>query len=277
MKSIVNLNPELGGLSLSENKLVLKTVEDKHAILTINRPKAMNIIDNEVLEELFAHLQELNQDEKVKCVIITGSGEKAFIGGANVKAMKEMDPVEAKQFSQIGQEVLNFMESTMSKPVIAAINGHALGGGLEVAMAADIRVASENAKLGAPEINLGIIPGYGGTYRLPQIVGAGKAKELIYTGKLIDAQEAEQIDLVDKVTSQEELMNTVRELAQKITSKSLRTLNFAKEAVNMGLQEPSDKAVQYERNVFSLCFATEDQKEGMSAFLEKRDPEFVDR
>jgi len=242
-------------------------------LIRINRPKFLNALNRAVLEQLYSEMQNLEKDQNTDCVIITGSGSKAFVAGADIDELKNMTCIEAKAFSRLGHEIFSYIEN-YDKPIIAAINGYALGGGLELALSCDIRIAAESSKLGFPEINLGIIPGFGGTQRLPKVVGIGKAKEMIFTGKTIDAREAEKIGLVNKVVADGELLNTVKELADNIASKSGFALKLAKESINKGFAEHLETGVIIENNAFSLCFSTDDQKEGMSAFLEKRKPVF---
>ncbi|MGI6226212.1 MAG: short-chain-enoyl-CoA hydratase [Peptococcales bacterium] len=248
-------------------------VENDIAEITINRPKALNALNSQTLQELASVVEEVSQNQDVKVVIITGSGEKAFVAGADISEMCEKKPIEARSFSRLGQKVFSAIEN-MPQVVIAVVNGFALGGGCELALACDLRVASTKAKFGQPEINLGIIPGFAGTQRLTRLIGEGRAKELIYTGEMIDAQEAYRIGLVNKVYEPEELLNKAWELASKITNKSPVIVNLAKSAINTGMNMDNESAYNYEAELFALCFSTEDQKEGMKAFLEKRKPEF---
>lgn len=259
---------------MEEKYVVREDPSERISLLTINRPKFLNALNKATLEQLLYELQALSSDEKVGCIIITGSGNKAFVAGADIEELRNMTCFEAKEFSKLGHEIFNFIENN-DKPVIAAVNGYALGGGLELAISCDIRIAAENAKFGLPEINLGIIPGFGGTQRLPKVVGIGKAKEMIFTGKVIDAIEAEKIGLVNKVVPAEELLKSAIEMANEITSKSSLSLKQAKDCINKGFEEPVETGVVIERNAFSLCFSTKDQKEAMTAFLEKRKPKFV--
>ncbi|MBM7622640.1 enoyl-CoA hydratase-related protein [Sporohalobacter salinus] len=249
-------------------------IEDKGnwALVKINRPKVMNSLNNEVLTELKMAIKELNQNDEIKVIAITGKG-KAFVAGADISAMKEMDNFEAKEFAKLGHETFRTIEES-SKPIIAGINGFALGGGCELALACDIRIASNKAQFGQPEINLGIIPGFGGTQRLSKIVGEAKAKELILTGKKIKAEEALKIGLVNEVTTKDELLIRLEEMATKIASNSSLILKIAKKAVNRGLEKDILEGTKLEADLFSLCFTTEDQKEGMNAFLNKREPNF---
>lgn len=241
-------------------------------ILTINRPKALNALNSRVLEELSDAVDQIEKDKDIYVVIITGEG-KAFVAGADILEMKDMTSEAARKFAKQGLEVFRKIE-LMGKVVIAAVNGFALGGGCELAMCCDIRIASEKAKFGQPEVGLGITPGFAGTQRLSRLVGIAKAKELIFTGDMIDANEAEKIGLVNKVTKHEELMNTAVELARKIASKGQIAVRYSKVAINRGVETDIETGMEIERNLFSLCFATDDQKEGMTAFIEKRKPEF---
>ncbi len=246
------------------------------SLIAIDRPKSLNALNLETLKEIDQALEEVKENEEVKVVIITGAGEKAFVAGADISEMKDMNPLKAKEFAEFGQKVFRKIE-LMKKPVIAAVNGYALGGGCELAMACDIRIASHNAKFGQPEVGLGIIPGFGGTQRLPRIVGMSKAKELIYTGDMIDAEEALIIGLVSKVVEQEKLLEEAYNIAKKIMSKGMIAVRLAKEAINIGINADIETGMSYEAKAFAVCFATEDQKEGMAAFLEKRAPKFVDK
>jgi enoyl-CoA hydratase len=258
---------------MSFKNLLLEVVEGI-ATVTINRPAALNALSAEVLEELGAAFAELGENETVNCVILTGSGSKAFVAGADIAAMQPLNAVDAGHFASLGHDVLNAIEK-FPKPVIAAVNGFALGGGCELAMACDIRIAAENARFGQPEVNLGVIPGFGGTLRLSRLVGKGRAKELIFTGDMIKADEAYRIGLANKVVAAEDLLSVANEMAIKIASKGPVAVRFAKEAVDSGLEMDLDRAGRFEANLFGLCFATSDQKEGMQAFLEKRSAKFT--
>ncbi|MDI3519423.1 MAG: enoyl-CoA hydratase [Caldanaerobacter sp.] len=259
-----------------EYKNIEVKIEKGIATITINRPKALNALNTETLEELKNVLEVLQNDDGVKVIVITGAGEKAFVAGADISEMKDMSVFEAKKFAELGQKVFRKIE-LMKKPVIAAVNGYALGGGCELALACDIRIASRNAKFGQPEVGLGIIPGFGGTQRLPRIVGVSKAKELIYTGDMIDAEEALRIGLISKVVEQDKLLEEAYGIAKKIMSKGLVAVSLAKEAINKSLEVDIDSGMEYEANAFAMCFGTQDQKEGMAAFLEKRAPKFEGR
>jgi enoyl-CoA hydratase len=246
------------------------------AVLTVNRPEAMNALDVELLRELHARLEELAHDPAARVVVMTGSGERAFIAGADVKYMTGLSVLEAREWGRLGQAAALLLE-TMSKPTIAAINGFALGGGLELALACDLRVASRAAKLGQPEINLGILPGWGGSQRLARTTTLGFAKERILTGRAVDAEEAERNGLVNVVFEPEELMPKALELARGLAAKSPVALAAAKEATNAALQGAHDANLIQETHLFAMAFSTEDQKEGMAAFVEKREPRFTGR
>lgn len=255
---------------------VLCKIEGALAEVTINRPKALNALNSETLQELGQVIQELTGNKEVGVVIITGAGEKAFVAGADITQMKDMNAIEGREFGRLGQKVFSAIE-TMPQVVIAAVNGFALGGGCELAMACDIRLASKNAKFGQPEVTLGITPGFAGTQRLPRLVGRAIAKELIYTGDMIDAEEAYRIGLVNKVYEPEELMDKAREMAKRILSRGMIAVQLCKAAINNGMNMDTESAYNYEAEVFGLCFATEDQKEGMTAFVEKRKANFKGR
>jgi len=252
---------------------LLYATDNGIGIITINRPKELNAQNSKMLAELTALLTDIEMDDGVKVVIITGSGDKAFIAGSDVKEMQTKTSQSIREFHTANRIMLEKIER-LPKPVIAAINGFALGGGCELAMSCDFRIAAENARFGQPEINLGIIPGAGGTQRLTRLVGMTKAKELILTGDIIDADTALNIGLVNKVVPQYDLMSEAKALAQKLLTKSSAALSLAKAAINCGWQMPLSSALDLEMQCFSLCFATEDHKEGMSAFIEKRKPDF---
>lgn len=243
-------------------------VEDHVGIIIINNPKA-NTLSNGVTFELLQVLQEFEKNSDIRVVIITGYGEKFFVAGAEINEFIDKNSVEAQNLSRQLQFFMNQIEN-FSRPVIAAINGFCIGGGLELAMSCDIRYASDNAKLGLAEIKLGIIPGAGGTQRLPRIIGAGKAKEMMYTGELISAQESLSINLIQKVTEQKELMNECKKLAKKIVNNSPLIIKLLKETINKGLDAPLDSGLSIEADKFGLCFSTEDKVEGINAFLEHR-------
>lgn len=251
-------------------------ISDRIATVTVNRPKVLNALNEATLKELDQAFAAFATDPKVKVVILTGAGEKAFVAGGDISVMQPLGPVASRGFARMAQKILDRIENC-PKPVIAAINGFALGGGCELAMACDIRIAAESARLGQPEINLGIIPGWAGTQRLSRLIGKGRAKELVFTGEMIDAREAWRIGLVNQVVPAAALMNTARELAAKIAGKGAIALALAKEAIDRGLEMDLERANACEADLFGLCFATEDQNEGMLAFLEKRPAVFRDR
>lgn len=250
-----------------ENVILEK--EGHLAIVTINRPKALNALNSATLRDLDTVLKDLENDTDVYAVILTGSGEKSFVAGADISEMKDLNEEQGKEFGELGNKVFLRLEN-LNKPVIAAIQGFALGGGCEIAMACDIRIASETALFGQPETGLGITPGFGGTQRLTRIVGLGKAKELIYTAKNIKAEEAYRIGLVNKIVPLEELMNEAKKMALNIIKNAPVAVRLCKDAINRGIQVGIDEAVMIEAEDFGKCFATEDQLEGMTAFLERR-------
>lgn len=246
-------------------------------IITISRPEKLNALNRQVLVELEdLIMNHIKDNVEVKVVILTGEGDKSFVAGADIETMSEMNSREGLKFSDHGHKVLNLIEN-LEQPVIAAVNGYALGGGCELALACDIIYASENAKFGQPEVKLGIIPGFGGTQRLVRAVGPIKAKELIFTGKMISAQEAKEIGLVADLFSQGELMEKVKEVAKAIIQNGLIAVSQAKRVINYGKEAPLSTALEVEKQAFSALFDTEDQKEGMKAFLEKRKPNFKNR
>lgn len=237
-------------------------------IITINRPKALNALNSEVLKELDACLDGVNL-ETTRALILTGSGEKSFVAGADIGEMSTLTKAEGEAFGKIGNDVFRKLE-TFPIPVIAAINGFALGGGCEISMSCDIRICSDNALFGQPEVGLGITPGFGGTQRLARIIGVGKAKEMIYAATNIKADEALRIGLVNAVYPLEELMPAAKKLAGKIAKNAPIAVRACKKAINEGLDVDMDKAIVIEEKLFGNCFESEDQKEGMAAFLEKR-------
>ncbi len=242
--------------------------------ITINRPDKLNALNKETLSEIAQGFDEIENDDSIKGVLITGSGEKAFVAGADILEISTLDNISGTEFALEGQEVFNKIEQC-SKPVIAVVNGFALGGGCELALACHIRYASENAKFGQPEVNLGIIPGFGGTQRLSRIVGKGHALELLMSGNMVDAQEAYRIGLVNKVIPQSELLSESEKLLQTILSKGPYAISMIIEAVNEGLDKKLDAALNHEANLFGQTCATEDMHEGTTAFLEKRKPDFT--
>ncbi|MEM0007803.1 MAG: enoyl-CoA hydratase-related protein [Candidatus Bathyarchaeia archaeon] len=256
-----------------EFKYIMYEKSEGIATITINRPEALNAFNAEVVSEIMQALDDVRADENVRVVVLTGAGEKAFSAGADIKAMKGMNALKARELSQMGEKLCSALEN-LEKPVIAAINGYALGGGLEVAMACDLRIASENARMGQTEINIGLIPGWGGTQRLTRLIGATKAKELIFTGKMIDAKTAEQLGLVNMVVPQEKFRETVRQFALELAQKAPVALKVAKALINKGSEISLDAAIALEREGFGVVASTEDLQEGVSAFIEKRKPMF---
>lgn len=259
-----------------EEKNVVLSKEGNIAVITINRPKALNALNTETLLELNNVIEAVELDDEVYAVILTGAGEKAFVAGADISEMKNMTVVEGRKFGKLGNKIFRRIEN-LEKPVIAALNGFTLGGGCELAMSCDIRIASTKAKFGQPEAGLGITPGFGGTQRLARHVGMGMAKELIFTGKMIDANEALRIGLVNSVFEPEKLMEEARALANSIALNAPIAVRLCKSAINRGIQCDIDTALMYETEVFGECFATEDQKEGMTAFVERRAKNFINR
>jgi enoyl-CoA hydratase len=252
--------------------LLLEKLEGRVAALTVNRPDKMNALNAELREALKATLGRLQADEEVRVAVLTGAGERAFIAGADIGEFKDARAVEQYRSMQEGN-IYSLMEA-FPKPIIAMINGYCLGGGCELAMACDIRIASDRAKFGQPEVNLGIIPGGGGTQRLPRLVGEGQAMSLIMSGAMIGADEALRIGLVEAVHPADELREKTLELARSIASKSPIALQAAKESILAARRMPLDEGLKFERAWFGLLFSTRDKDEGVSAFLEKRQPEF---
>lgn len=249
------------------------TVADGIATLVIDRPKQLNALNKQTLSEINEAFESMRENDAVKVVVMTGSGEKAFVAGADIKEFADFSGVEGSELAKTGHlTVFNVIEE-FSKPVIAAINGFALGGGLELAMAAHVRIASDNARMGLPETSLGVIPGYGGTQRLPQLIGKGRALEMIFSAKMIDASTALNYGLVNAVVPQEVLQATAEKMAQDFMKNSIVAMGYAIEAVNAGMLEG---AIGYDVEVqaFGDCFETADFKEGTTAFLEKRKPQF---
>ena len=239
------------------------------AIATINRPKALNALNSEVLNDLNTLVDTVNADPEIRVLILTGSGEKAFVAGADIGEMSSLSKAEGEAFGKKGNDVFRRIE-TLPIPVIAAVNGYALGGGCELSMACDIRIASDTAVFGQPETGLGITPGFGGTQRLARLIGPGMAKQLIYSARNIKADEALRIGLVNAVYPAEELMAAAEKLAETIARNAPIAVRACKKAINEGLEQPMDEAIVLEEKLFGSCFETEDQKEGMGAFLEKR-------
>ncbi|CAN5856701.1 enoyl-CoA hydratase-related protein [soil metagenome] len=245
------------------------------AVLTVDRQEKLNALDGQVVEEIGQALLEL-ESEGPRVIIVTGAGERAFIAGADIRAMSVMDPIEAKRFSEIGHAAMALLDRSPI-PTIAAVNGYALGGGCEVALACDIRIASENANFGFPEVGLGILPSFGGTQRLPRLIGPALAKELIFTGRRIGAEEAREIGLANRVVGRGEALSAARELAEEISANGPLAVRHAKAAANRALDTDLISGLEYEADQFALLFATEDAREGMNAFGEKRKPKFEGR
>lgn len=258
---------------MSEYKNIVVEIADGIMTVTINREKAMNALNRETIDEMQQLFSHNWTNDDIKCVIITGAG-KAFVAGADITELAKLDPQGGVDTAARGQYLMKSIQN-FPKPVIAAVNGFALGGGCELAMACDIRLASAKAKLGQPEVSLGIIPGYGGTQRLSRLVGRGKAMQLILTGDMINAEEAHRIGLVDEVYAPEELMDKANEMAKKIASKGPVAIQIAKECINRGLDVNLSAGCDFEKANFGLTCGTKDKVEGMTAFMEKRKPEFT--
>jgi enoyl-CoA hydratase len=252
---------------------VLYQKKESVAYITVNRPKVLNALSHQTFVDLRAAFEDARDDTAVRGAILTGAGDKAFIAGADIGELANVTALEAAQSSNVGQEVLNLIEN-LGKPVIAAINGFALGGGCETAMACTIRVASETAKFGQPEVKLGLVPGGGGTQRLPRLVGKGRALQMILSGETISAQEAYRIGLVNEVVPAAEVMARAEAILKQIFANAPLAVKYSLEAVNRGLETSQSEGQALEAAFFGLCAGTEDKKEGMQAFLEKRAPRF---
>ncbi|MEG0508842.1 MAG: enoyl-CoA hydratase-related protein [Eubacterium sp.] len=248
---------------------LLFTVENEIGIITINRSKSLNALNSETLAELKKVVTEIENRKDIRVVILTGSGEKAFVAGADISEMVNGTPMEGRQMCILAHEAFAKLEN-IPQVTIAAVNGYALGGGCELCMSCDIRIASDNAKFGQPEVNLGILPGFGGTQRLPRLVGKGRAKEMIFTTDAISAEEAYRIGLANKVVPQNELMDTCIKMAEKIITKASYAVSLAKSSINTGMDVDLASGCKFEADLFGLAFSTADKKEGMTAFLEKR-------
>jgi enoyl-CoA hydratase len=252
-----------------EFKYIIYEKSEGIATITLNRPEALNAFSKEVVEEILRALEDVESDENIRVIVLTGAGEKAFSAGADIKAMAGMTALKARELSLMGEKLCVTLEN-MQKPVIAAINGYALGGGLEVAMSCDLRLASENARMGQTEINIGLIPGWGGTQRLTRLVGMTKAKELVFTGKMIDAKTAEQLGIVNMVVPADKFREIVRQFAIDLALKAPVAIRVAKALITKGADMSLDSALALEREGFGVVGSTEDLKEGVAAFTEKR-------
>jgi len=256
-----------------EFKYIIYEKSEGIATITLNRPEALNAFSKDVIDEVLAGLEDVRNDDSVRVVILTGAGEKAFSAGADIKAMIGMNALKARQLSLMGERLCLALEN-LEKPVIAAINGFALGGGLEVAMSCDLRIASETARMGQTEINIGLIPGWGGTQRLTRLVGKTKAKELVFTGRMIEAKMAEQLGIINMVFPAAEFRNGVRQFALDLAAKAPVALKVAKALINKGEDIGLESALALEREGFGVVASTEDLQEGVKAFAEKRKPAF---
>lgn len=250
--------------------------ENAIAVLTVNRPEKLNALNDATIGELDQAFRSLAEDDGVQGILVTGAGEKAFVAGADIRELAAMDSLGGVRTSRKGQDVFRFVER-MGKPVVAAVNGFALGGGLEFALACHLRVASESARFGLPEVSLGIIPGYGGTVRLPRLIGRGRALEMILTAEMIDAERAHAIGLVNRVAPAEELLEVATGLLERIAANGPVAVALALEAVDHGMDATTEDAQRLESNLFGLLASTDDMREGMQAFLEKRKPDFTGR
>lgn len=259
-----------------EYKTIKLELDGALATIVLNRPEVLNALNSQLLEELGIVLDDLKQHPELKVCILTGAGEKAFVAGADIKELSSLDPMSATAFSMRSDRIKQKMDD-LGIPFIAAVKGFALGGGCELAMACDMIVASEDAKFGQPEINLGIIPGFGGTQRLPRLVGKGIAAELVLTGDLITAQQAKEIGLINRIIPREKFMEDVKAIALKIAAKSKTAIIMAKRAIDYGMETDLRTALEVERDAFAILFSTEDHTEGLKAFLEKRKPAFKNK
>jgi len=263
-------------VTVSALENVLYEKKESIAYVTVNRPKVLNALSRKTFVELRAAFEDARDDSAVQGVIVTGAGDKAFIAGADISEFTQMTPVQAEEYTRNGQAVVDLIEN-LGKPAVAAVNGFALGGGCETAMACTIRLATENAKFGLPEVRLGLIPGCGGTQRLPRLVGKGRALQLILSGRMISAQEAYRIGLINEIVPEADLISRAEAILAEISSNAPLSIKFALEAVNKGLETSLAEGLVMEASFFAICASTEDQKEGASAFLEKRKPQFKGR
>ena len=254
-------------------KFIVYEKSEGIATITLNRPEALNAFSKEVVSEVLQALEDIRSDESVRVVILTGAGEKAFSAGADIKAMIGMNASKARELSLMGEKLCLALEN-LEKPVIAALNGYALGGGLEVAMSCDLRIASEDSRMGQTEINIGLIPGWGGTQRLTRLVGRTKAKEMVFTGKMIDAKTAEQVGIVNMVVPADKFREAVRQFALELALKAPVAIKVAKALIDKGAEIGLDSALALEREGFGVVASTEDLQEGVNAFTEKRKPVF---
>ncbi len=261
---------------MAEFKNLKIEIEDRIALLTLNHPEVLNALNQSTMEELEEVFHKRLAQDDVGAVIVTGAGDKAFAAGADITELAALDPLEARVTSRQGHRILEVIEG-FSRPVIAAINGFCLGGGCELALACHIRIAAESAQIGLPEVKLGLIPGYGGTQRLPRLVGKGKAMEMVLSGESVGAQEAQRIGLVNGVVPLKDLISRCRELATRILANGPLAVRYCIEAINSGLDMPLQEATRLEASLFSLCCATQDMKEGTRAFIEKKKPQFKGR
>jgi len=256
-----------------EFKYIIYEKSEGIATITLNRPEALNAFSKEVVEEVLNAVDDAGTDEDVRVLILTGAGDRAFSAGADIKSMVGMNSLKARELSFMGEKLCLALEN-LEKPVIAALNGYALGGGLEVAMSCDLRIASESSRMGQTEINIGLIPGWGGTQRLTRLIGRTKAKEMVFTGKMIDAKTAEQLGIVNLVVPADKFRDAVRQFALELASKAPVAIKVAKALINKGADISLDSALALEREGFGVVASSEDLKEGVSAFTEKRKPAF---
>lgn len=259
-----------------KHETIIVDQQEQVVTITFNRPEALNALNQRLLTEFSAVLDQIADDNDVHVLLLTGAGDKAFVAGADIRELAQLSPLQAKMFSKKGQQVISRLQA-LSQPVIAAVNGYALGGGTEMALAADFIYASEKATFGLPEINLGLIPGFGGTQRLARLIGLNRAKEYIFSGKMITAQEALSMGIVNQVFAQTELMSEACKMARTIAEKGKVALRAAKESINRGMDVDLDTGCALEADAFALCMASADAREGTNAFLEKRAARFNSR